>query len=95
MVDWDPDPPPPGSVKHQRAIPFETPKLELMYGKKKRKILNFIQDLQQSESGEDLKSILKTWLFLKTEACSFFRLKKQKHLPSSIACMMQMPGFLP
>ena len=29
-----------------------------MYGKKKRKILNFIQDLQQSESGEDLRSIL-------------------------------------
>jgi len=58
LVDWDPDPPPIGSAKHQRAIPFETPTLDLMFGQKKQKILNFIQQLQQSESGEELKSVL-------------------------------------
>ena len=29
MVDWDPGPPPTRSVKHQRAIPFDTRKLNL------------------------------------------------------------------
>ena len=58
LVDWDPNPPPSGSVKHQRTIPFVSPKLEHMRSKKKWKILDFIEKLQQSDSGENLKSIL-------------------------------------